>query len=178
MTRTVDLSVSGGFWHARTFGTQRVTLSPEVAALLGRATGVEAFTRKDILPQFHASLGYTLERSRFTASFLSGVTPGNGIYLTSQRTSAMIGYSFTGIRKLSLGASARYSQTQSRSISAGKLNNFTFGGGANYSLTRLVNLSTQLDYRSFQTTGVRGREGFTFVLGVLVSRARIPLSIW
>jgi hypothetical protein len=155
-----------------------VTLSPEVAALLGRDVGVEAFTRDDILPQIYASAGYLLERSRFTASFLSGVSPGNGVFQTSQRTAGMLGYSFTGIRKLSLSASARYSQTSSKSTNLGKLNNYSVGGGLNYVVSRFVNVNTQLDYRTFRTGGIRGREGFAFTLGLLVSPAQIPLSIW
>src|SRR5688572_29093220 len=51
LTRNLELSLAGGFLRLNSFGTQRVTLSPEVAALLGRPTGVEAFTRDDTLPQ-------------------------------------------------------------------------------------------------------------------------------
>lgn len=178
LTRNLELSIAAGLLLVYTFGTQNVTLSPEVAALLGRTSGVEAFTRNDVLPQIFASAGYTLERSRFTASFLSGTTPGNGVLLTSQRNAGMLGYSFTGIRKLSLGASARYAQTLSKSIAADKLSNTSVGGGINYAITRLLNISSQLDYRTYRTGGISGREGFAFTLGLIVSPARIPVSIW
>jgi hypothetical protein len=48
----------------------------------------------------------------------------------------------------------------------------------NYALTRLVNLSSQFDYRTFDSPGLQGREGVAFTLGISVSGARIPLSIW
>jgi hypothetical protein len=178
LTRNLELSLAAGFLQLHSFGTQSVTLSPEVAALLGRTTGVEAFTRDEILPQVFASAAYAFERSRFTASFLSGVTPGNGVFQTSQRNAGMVGYSFTGIRKLSLGASARYAQSESKSINVRNVNNTSVGGGINYSITRLVNLNSQLDYRTFRTGGIRGREGFAFTLGLLVSPAKVPISIW
>jgi hypothetical protein len=41
-----------------------------------------------------------------------------------------------------------------------------------------LNLSTQLDYRSFRTGGLAGREGFFVAIGLTVSPARIPVSIW
>ena len=178
LTRNLELSLATGLLFVYTFGTQDVTLSPEVAALLGRTTGVEAFTRNDILPQVYVSAGYALERSRFTASFLSGTFPGNGVLLTSQRNAAMVGYSFTGIRKLSLGASARFSQTVSKSIEADNLSNISAGGGINYAITRLLNISSQLDYRTYRSGGIPGREGFAFTLGLIVSPSRIPISIW
>jgi hypothetical protein len=178
ITRNVDVSLQGGALRVFSFGTQRVQLSPEVAALLGRQTGVEAFTRRDIVRQIYASVGYTLERSRFTVSYLSGVTPGNGVYLTSQRDSIMTGYSFSGIRKLALGASARRSWTSSRTLSIGSLNTTNVGGGLDYKLTRLLSISSQLDYRTFRTQGLRGREGFHFSLGLTVSPTRLPISIW
>jgi hypothetical protein len=178
VTRNFDVNLQGGALRVSSFGTQRVNLSPEVAALLGRQTGVEAFTRQDIVRQVYASIGYTLERSRFSASYLSGISPGNGVYLTSQRDAIMAGYSFSGIRRMSLGASARRSWTTSKTINVGTLSNTSVGGGLDYKLTRLLSISSQLDYRTFRTQGLRGREGFAFSLGLTVSPTRLPLSIW
>jgi hypothetical protein len=178
ITRSVDLDVSAGAIHMKTTGTQRVDLSPEVAALLGRTSGVEAFVRRGWIPQIAATLGYALERSRFTVAYTSGVSPGNGVFLTSQRNALSSGYSFTGVRKLSLGASARYTRSISKSIVIRDLTTIGGGGGINYALTRLINLSTQFDYRSYRTGGIPGREGFFLSFGLSVSPARIPLSIW
>ncbi len=178
LTRNIDVNLMGGAIHLSTFGTQRVVLSPEVAALLGRLTGIEAYARTEWVPQFSGTVSYVLERSKFTAAYASILSPGNGVYLTSQRRAASVGYSFTGVRKLSMGISARYSQLISKASRERNLALIGGGGGLEYALTRHVNLSSQLDYRSFQSGGVRGREGFYFAVGLSVSPARIPLSIW
>jgi hypothetical protein len=177
-TRNIELNVSGGPAYLISTGTQRVQLSPEVAALLGRSAGVEAFRSKHWVPQVSATLSYALERSRLTGVYMSGVTPGNGVFLTSQMESVSLGYSFTGVRKLSLGTSARYSRMKSKGASLEDLN--TVGGGlaANYAFARHLNLSSQFDYRKYRTAGVLGREGFLFTLGLTVSPARLPVSMW
>jgi hypothetical protein len=161
------------------FGTQRVELSPEVAAILGRTSGVEAFRSTALLSQLTAGMSYTWERSRFTASISDGVTPGNGVYLTSRARTASAGLSFAGTRKLSAGLSANFTRMSSQGIVAlGTLDQFNAGGGLNYVLTRMLNLTTQFDYRTFSSPGVPGREGYSFAIGISVSPARLPLGIW
>jgi hypothetical protein len=179
VTRNLELNFRAGAAYVKSSGTQQVQLSPEVAALLGRRTGVEAFTRSDWIPLISATAAYTLERSRFTAAYATGVSPGNGVYLTSARTTTSLGYSFTGIRKLSMGVSGRHSVLSSKSINLSNLSMLSGGGGLNYALTRYIDLSTQFDYRTFRSGGIRaGREGFYFAAGLSVSPARIPLSMW
>jgi hypothetical protein len=178
MTRNIEVNFMGGPMHVRASGTQRVQLSPEVAAILGRPTGVEAFTRKAWVPQISATVSYIFERSRFTAAYATGISPGNGVYLTSLRSTTSAGYSFTGIRKLSLGISARYTELSSRATNLEKLAMVGGGGGFNYAISRLFNLSSQFDYRKFRSGGVPGREGFYFAAGFTVSPTRLPLSMW
>jgi hypothetical protein len=177
-SRNLNYSLILGAFYLNSFGTSEVRLSPEVAELLGRDTGVEAYRRRSVVPHIEADLSYTLERSRMSVAYIQGITPGNGVYLTSQRRSVTAGYSYTGIRKLSLGVSAGATRYDSRSITVGEMNLIRGGGGVNYSLTRLIDLSSQLDWRKFNAPGLRGREGFAFTLGLTVSPARVPLSIW
>jgi hypothetical protein len=178
VTRNLNLLFTGGVFRVESFGTQSIELSPEIAALLGQRTGFEAFNRKSWIPQIQTSANYTLERSRFSLAYVNGLSPGNGVYLTSQSRSVAAGYSFAGTRKLSLGASARHLRMKSESISIRDIRSSAAGGGVNYHLTSLLNLSSQIDYRTFRSPGLRGREGFAFVFGFTVSPSRIPLSIW
>jgi hypothetical protein len=178
LTRSLSATFNLGLLSLTTIGTESVQLSPEVAALLGVTTGVAAFKRQSWMPQAIASLIYQGERSVLSAVYATGLSPGNGVYLSSQTDSVAVGYSYAGIRKLSLGATARYQILRSKSLTADNLTTASAGAGINYALTRLINLSSQLDYRTFESPGLRGREGIAFTLGISVSGARIPLSIW
>jgi hypothetical protein len=91
VNRNVNVSVFGGMVRVHTIGTQQVELSEEVAAILGRSRGVASFSRTNWVPQGGATASYAWERSRFSAQYMSAVTPGNGVYLTSQMQEASSG---------------------------------------------------------------------------------------
>jgi len=178
MTRNLQLDVTAGAFIVDTFGLRTITLSPEVAALLGRGTGIEAFQVTTWVPQVETTVRYALERSTFSLTGTIGTNPGNGVYLTSRQDSVSAGYSLSGTRKLSLGLSASYSRLKSVGATIGNLNSSRAGGGINYAITRLVNFSSQIDWRTYNSPGLRGREGFMLAIGLTVSPARVPLSIW
>ncbi|HYP13878.1 MAG TPA: hypothetical protein VEQ63_08130, partial [Bryobacteraceae bacterium] len=173
-----DLTLSGGIVRTESIGNQQVQLSPEIAAVIGRTTGIEAFHRVSYSPQMDVSFYRRQERGSFRASLVSGVSPGNGIYLTSHRYAVSSGYSYTGIRRWSLGLNAGWSKMSSRANRIGGLTNYRYGGGANYKLADHWSLSTQVDQRNFSAPGVRGRNGVMISFGVAVSPSRLPLSIW
>ena len=177
-TRNLTGEFTGGFYQSHTIGTQRVTLSPEVAAILGRSMGVEAFDRTDTEPRIEGKLSYTLEHSKLTFGLTSGVGPGNGLYLTSRQDSVNGGYSYTGIRRLSLGLSAGYTRYRSLALTLGGYNTVQGGGGLSYKLRDNVNFTVQVDRRKFDSPGVSGRTGTAITAGLSFSLSKLPLSIW
>jgi hypothetical protein len=176
--RNWDGTISLGMLRAQTAGTRAIELSPEVAAILGRTQGVAAFNDARYMPQGQAALTYTLEHSRFNVSASQGISPGNGVFQTSTTRSVTAGYSYSGIRKLSLGASAGYLRYGSIGLNFGELSTYRAGGGLNYALMRTLNFSTQLDYRKFDTVGIPGRNGYALAIGLMFSPGRFPLAIW
>lgn len=178
ISRNLLVSVLGGTYHMEATGTQTVVLSPEVAALLGRSRGVEAFHRISWGRQAEVSATYRLEQSSFNVGFTSSVTPGNGVYLLSARDALTGGYSYAGVRRMSIGLSGGWTRVQSRSIEIGDLKSVRVGGGLNYRIVPNLNLSGQVDQRWYQSPGLTGRNGISASLGVTVSPTNIPLPIW
>lgn len=178
MTRAWHVKLELGAFRSATVGTQQVNLSPEIAAILGRATGVEAFNRVETKPRIEATSIYTLKRSNWTATYTSGPGVGNGVYATSDQKAVYTGYSYTGIRKLSLGLSVGYTRFTSLGL---RLRNYTTiqgGLGANYRIARHFDLSLQADRRRFRAPGVSGRNGTSISFGLSFTPSHIPLSIW
>ena len=178
LTRNMGMKVTAGGYVANTVGTQKVELSPEVAAILGRGTGVEAFDRTDWKPRIEATLDYTMQRSRLYAGYRSGANPGNGIYITTNQKNVNTGYSYTGFRRLSLGVSAGYTRYSSLGLQLGDFSTLQGGGGMNYRIIEHLDLSLQADRRKFSAPGVSGRSGTNISLGLTFTPASIPLSIW
>ena len=179
VSEALTVSLTAGVFRAGIQGAQIVTLAPEIAAILGRTTGVEAFDSVVYKPSVDAQVTYSMERGRFNAAFSSGPSPGNGLYLTSNTQSVSSGYSYTGIRKLSLGVSVNRTRMSSLAQDIqGDLTYLQGGGGFSYNLGHNLALTTQLDGRRFRSPGIQGRSGLIFSMGLSYSPASIPLSIW
>jgi hypothetical protein len=103
---------------------------------------------------------------------------GNGVYMTSYMHTVNGGYSYSGIRRVSLGLSAGYSRTESVTIVLDNLEHYQAGVGASYRLAENVNLSGQLDYRIFNSPGLTGREGVALAIGLSYTPSRFPIPIW
>ena len=177
-TRSINMRLIGGVYLADSRGVEQVTLSPEVAAILGRTTGPATFRRKSNFPLIDAEISYVQERGRFFLAGSSSASPGNGALLTARRTNVHAGYSYTGIRRMSLGASAGYMRMASRSLSVGATTGHQTGVGMSYRVRPSFDLTSQIDYRAFQTTVAQARKGFAFVFGLSYSSSRFPISIW
>ncbi|MEJ7606055.1 MAG: hypothetical protein WKF37_07260 [Bryobacteraceae bacterium] len=174
----LDILLSGGANRIDSTGSQRVVLSPEISAILGRRDGVQGFRRVAYSPQVEATVQYRLQHSALRAGYTGGVNPGNGIYATSRQSILRVGYSYAGIRKIALAASAGYSRNGSVGLTLQDYTSVQGGVGITRKLTEYISFSSQIDYRSFSAGTLQGREGFALTMGFTVSPSRLPLAIW
>ena len=178
LTQSLTAVLSGGYVFAALTGVERVQLSPLVAAILGRTTGTQAFERRVNFANYAGSLQYVTERSRSSFGFSSGMNAGNGLFRASRRTQFGGGHSYSGIRKLSLAASGSYSTMSSIGESLPSLKTRAIGGSAYYVLAEHLQLTSQYDYRWFETSLIRTRKGQFFSIGLSLTPSRLPLAIW
>ena len=178
LTRNLQLEVFGGAYYINSSGVQEVELSPEVAAILGRPTGTVAFVRSDTPPLVEATLSYTQERGKAYVSAANGVNAGNGVFLTTSRTTVNGGYSYSGIRKLSLGVSAGWARSASVALDLPSFEMWQAGGGFSYRFAEHFSLMGQLDRRFFGSDEIQGRSGTSVTIGLAYTPSRFPISIW
>lgn len=178
LTRDLQIRFVGGLYMATSRGVEQVTLSPEVAAILGRTTGVAAFRRTSRFPLIEAEIAHTQQRGRFFVGGSSSASPGNGVLLTARRTNVQTGYSYTGIRRTSLGVSAGYISLKSEALQLRNNTGFQAGVGMSYRLAESLDFTSQLDYRRFEAGENRARRGFAFLMGLSFTTSRFPISIW
>lgn len=178
VSQNLLLAAALGAYRVRTSGTEVIELSPEVAAILGRDTGIAAFRRSVIQPSFDASVNYLQDRGRFYLSGSKTVGSGNGVYLTTGRTTINGGYSYTGVRRLSVGLSTGWTKTDSLGLDLGPLDSYQVGGGFSYFLGERMSLTGQIDYRTFNSSSTVGRNGMSASIGLSWSSSSLPLSIW
>ncbi|HYO83471.1 MAG TPA: hypothetical protein VES20_18865 [Bryobacteraceae bacterium] len=178
LTRSLELNAYAGLFLAEITGIERVRLSPELAEILGRPESTTVFNRRANAPNYTANLSWIQERGRAYIEAQSGVVPGNGVYLTSNRRSIRSGYSYVGLRRLSLGFSTGYATNSSMGLTLPGLSMWQAGGGLNYTVARRVHASAQYDYRTFETGATQARSGSVISFGLTVSQSPFPLPLW
>ena len=177
--RKWEFSVKAGGTLASTRGLTQVSLDPAVAAIVGRSIAVVQYNRTTALPSYDLRLTRRFDRASLSLNGSSGVTPGNGVFLVSRQTAAGAGYSYTGLRKLTLGANALYSELSTLGQSLGKFKNYQGGFGATYKIAAITHLEFRYDLRHYTTQNNQFKKNSDrFSLGVAFSPGESPLAIW
>ncbi|MDZ4799862.1 MAG: hypothetical protein SGI92_17020 [Bryobacteraceae bacterium] len=176
--RSINIEGHGGLIFINSTGTEQVQLSPEVAAILGRTTSPASFIRDSIAPNVDVNATIQQSRGAVRIGFSNGIGAGNGVYLATTRTTANAGYSYSGVKRASLGISGSWTRTSSASLTLNSFEGWQIGGGASYVLREGFNLTSNLDYRSFSGIASQSRTGISFSFGLAYSTSRLPLSIW
>ncbi len=155
LDRSTQISFNGGLSRVESLDLQTVTLSPVIAALLGQATGVidayQTFRSTDISAKLSRSF-----RKYGSASFsyARGVTPGNGLFQTSEQESMALGASRKVLRDYALGIGAGRTKlisiTQSLGAYASDYASVTLGR----SYKKGVGVNFSVSYRHFDIAGL------------------------
>lgn len=174
-TRSWSSRLFLGGYRVETLGTQTVALAPEVAAILGRSSGVAAVYRVSYAPSIGATLSYAYQRSNFTLTAQNGVSPGNGVYLTSKTNTANLGYSYSGFRKASFSANFGYTEYSSLFQQIGKYSSWLGGVSTGYRISDHVNVTASFDIRQFQIQTGQNRVSETGSLGLSFAPYRVPI---
>jgi hypothetical protein len=177
--RRWELAMALGGARVETLGLTRVTIDPVIAEILGRNVGVEAVYHLNWVPSASANLTRKFRRAALTFGYSNGVTPGNGLYLTSRQQGATASFTYSGIRRVNIGVDGGYSSLGSLGQALGKYTGYIGGGGLTYNLTKSVHFITRYDYRHYgvdQTTF--NRDSYRASMGFGFSPGDVPLSLW
>jgi hypothetical protein len=179
-SRRLEFSAMGGMMRQENKYLQTVAVDPVIAALLGVTQTSQLYHDIQYRPRFSARLSRTFHNGVAYASAGNDVTPGNGLFLSSYATSVMGGYSYTGLRRWSVTASAGMVWAQASGPLTGGYGNAT----AQFSLARTIGrgMSSTLTYSARQYTSPDfqkyNRLIYTIALGVAFSPGNIPLRVW
>lgn len=179
LSRKWDFGVQLGGCRVDTLGLTQVSIDPAIAAIIGRNAAIVSFSRALLVPLAEARLIRRFDRSALTLGYSSGVSPGNGVYLTSRQTAGTADYSYTGYRRFTTALSASYNQLSTLGQSLGKYTNMQGGGGITYRLIRDTHLELRYDYRHYTTQDAFYKKNSSRVsIGLAFSPGEKPLAIW
>jgi hypothetical protein len=180
LSRWLEFSGSAGIFRAETRFIQNVPVDPAIAALIGTPEGTVVLDRIDHLASGNGRLSRTFPKGVAYISGGRGVTPGNGLFLTSISDTVMAGYNYTGLRRWSLGASVAYSRATSIGNVLG-----TYGGtsgtlSASRQIIHNVHGLVSFSARQYSSAdfSLYNRLIYDVRVGVGYSPGDIPLRIW
>jgi hypothetical protein len=165
LNRGTEIRVRAGVSAIESQGQQLTTISPDIAVLLGRSSGVVEFYNRslvsDISAQFIKDLG---RRRTVNIAYARGISPGNGQMLTSTQDSITGRYSMRLFRDYILDLSAGRISLASVSgtgvsSAAGKYDSMAYGAGVSRTYSRGINGFLRFDYRTFNVLDQQGVSG-------------------
>lgn len=151
LTREWDLGTLAGGIRVDTLGLMQVPLDPAITALTGESFAEVTFSNIRYLPVAEVRLTRRFKTASLNFDYSTGVTPGNGLYLTSRQTSGLISYSSTASRAIQVRASAGYNQLSALGQSLGTYSNLQGGLQVLYKLTGATYIDVRYDYRHYTT---------------------------
>lgn len=180
LSRWLEFSGDGGMARAETRFIQNVPIDPAIAALIGTPEGTKVLDRLDHFTILNGRLSRTFPKGVAYISGGRGVTPGNGLFLTSVMTTALAGYDYTGLRRWSFGVSGGYQRASSIGNVIG-----TYGGTygtltASRQIMRSIHAVASFSARQYSsaTFTLYNRLIYDVRVGVGYSPGDIPLRIW
>jgi hypothetical protein len=180
LSRWLEFSGDAGMARAETKFIQNVPIDPAIAALIGTPEGTKVLDRIDHFVTGTGRLSRTFPKGVAYVSGGRGITPGNGLFLTSVMTTAMAGYNYTGLRRWSFGISGGYQRAESIGNVDG-----TYGGSsgtmsASRQIVRTVHAVMSFGARKYTSANfaLYNRVIYDVRVGIGYSPGDVPLRIW
>lgn len=175
--RSWQVGLGGGAFTAETQGIQTTSLDPTLSALLGVNSVQTAFYKKSTLPIVMANISKQFRKSSFGASFNTSVSPGNGVYLTSQQKSVSGSYAYTGISRMSLSLTVGATQLKTIGQTLQDYNQINGSATVNYRIGKTMNIvATYIRRYQDIVNNPFLRNSSRISIGIYFSPGDVPIS--
>jgi hypothetical protein len=153
ISRTMQIRLRGGVSRVESIGLQTIRIDPAIAALLGEQFGVvdvsQGIRTADYSAQFVKDFG---GRASLSLAYTRGISPGNGVFQTSQQQSASGTFTTRVFRNYSLNLGAGRDALASVAQALGNYQSDYARIGFGRGFRRGVGLNFAVDYRHFDVT--------------------------
>lgn len=179
-TKFVEASVYGGVTSLESKFIQVIRVDPVVAAIIGQGSATSVIHRNDLATTFGGRISRSFRTGVLSGTVTRGVTPGNGLFLTSVSTFVSGSYQYTGLRKWSSSVSFTYSRAEAISNVSGHYGSYdgTFYLGRR--ITRFAHLVASFSARQYDSHDFSryNRLIYSARIGLGFAPGAIPLRAW
>ena len=180
MSRTVEMSMIVGVARFETKFEQDVPIDPAVAAIIGAGTAKRVSYNLGYTPSFTARISKTIPRGVLFLSGARTIMPGNGLFLTSKSTAITGGYSYTGLKRWGISATASEIYSNSISNVVGQYSSFIVGGSISREIMRSVHGVFGFNASKYGSGDFRNYNKWTYSVhaGLGFTPGDIPIRLW
>lgn len=179
MGRNWTLGLRAGGYRVEISRLERVPLDPVIAAIIGQSVAISTSYRKLYVPSYSAQLVRSFRRGSVAFHYSRSISPGNGIYLTSEYESGGVSAHYRGSRRASFRAYANGSVRRALVQDIGQYRGYYGGVGMNYRLGQGLSLSTDVGARRYEVRHTQlDRLSYRATVGITFSPGEIPFSLW
>jgi hypothetical protein len=177
-TRRTELSAKVGGSRVETTGVENYQLPPGLAAILGFDSTSIAGYHMNYAPDFSVQLRHQETNTSYALGFTRGITPGNGIILTSVRQNINFTASYK-TRRWNFGSSVGYDALYGYGTTNQQYKSIFATANAYRTLTGNFSWHLRFDYHHylFDTTGYL-QNNYTLAVGVAWSPADLLNRPW
>jgi hypothetical protein len=180
LSRFTEFSGYFGVMRAETKFIQTIPVAPAIAALLGITESRQVVHAVAWQPNFSGRLSRTFQTGVAYVAGGQSISPGNGLFLTSRMTMLLGGYSYTGLRRWSFGASVLYTRGSSVGNYEGVYSSTSGTVTASRRLFGAIHFISSASARQYDSPDFTryNRVIYTARVGLGWSPGDIPLRIW
>jgi hypothetical protein len=160
---------------------RQVRVDPIVAAITGISIGREAVHATNYMSGMGARLSREFRNANLMFGYTQGVSPGNGLILTSRQRTGDVTYTYTGLRRWRVGVTGRYGEL---SAISGQLSTYrrveghigvsrSILGGDFHFIANVAMRRYETDFQNF-----RNRVQTRATVGISYSPGDVPLALW
>jgi hypothetical protein len=180
LSAKVEFSATLGASRVEPKFIQSVPVDPVIAILLGVTSTTEIAHFVTWIPTGSARISRTFREGVLYLSAARSVTPGNGLFTTSYSNQVSAGYTYTGLRRWSMGVQASYDRAKSVGNFNGIYSALSGGFSASRQIVRTVHMVLGYDIRKYTSPGFENynRTIQEAHIGFGWAPGDVPLRIW
>jgi hypothetical protein len=174
-----ELSTRVGGSRVETTGLSSIPLNPLLSLVFGTGSVLEAVYQVNYTPDVTVELRHKVRNLSLSLAYARGVTPGNGIILTSVRQSGSLGVNYSLGRKWNINTTSGYDSLSGFGSTNQKYASVFFNGGVFRKVYRNIDWHSRFDFHhyTFDNTGFL-RNTYTVSTGFVWTPGNLLERIW
>jgi len=180
LSRSTQLSGTGGISRYENVFVQTVAIDPAIAALIGISSAQRVSYQSNVIPNVAFRLSKIVPSGTVFLYASHGLNPGNGLFLTSTSTTAGVGYNYTGVRHWSISTGASYNRSLSVGNVLGEYSTYAVNLSASRQVARATHAVFSFNARKYDSGDFKNYNKWAYGvrLGLSFSPGEIPLRLW